>query len=143
MSKEAINYNDQTLDPKKDVLVPFQDYARMTNLIQVVEQKHSKKIISDKYAWFSKKTNERLSDKSKAKMKKDKLVKEYYENIDMAATSKNVRVDRDELGAEAIQILAGLVGIFRHNVDEGNSMLRPQPAVAPDVAENTETEVES
>lgn len=146
MSDEKINYDEYVLDPSKDVLVPMSTYIALTNVVQEVEKQHSTKIRSDKYAWYNKKTNERLSDKSRAKMKNDKLVKEYYENIDMEATSKNMRVDRDELGSAAIQLLGEFIGIFRHNVDNGHGMLRPEPNVAgPTLVkeEATEDKVES
>lgn len=128
MNEEQINYEEYVLDPSKDVLVPMSTYIALTNVIQEVEQKHSTRIRSDKYAWYNKKTNERLSDKSRAKMKPEKLHKEYYENIDLDATAKNIRVDRDELGSAAIQLLAEFRGIFKHNVDKGNGMLRPDAA---------------
>ena len=124
MKKEITNYEDFTLDPTKDVLVPMSTYIALTNVIQEVEQKHSTRIRSDKYAFFHKVTNERLSDKSRAKMKPEKLNKDYYENIDLNATAKNMRVDRDELGSAAIQLLAEFRGVFKHNIDAGNGVLR-------------------
>ena len=127
MEKENTNYEDFVLTPEKDVLVPMSTYIALTNVIQEVEQKHSTRIRTDKYAFFHKKTNERLSDKSRAKMKPEKLNKNYYENIDLNATAKNMRVDRDELGSAAIQLLAEFRGIFKHNIDAGNGMLRPTP----------------
>ena len=127
MSDEKINYEDYVLDPEKHVLVPMPTYLAMTNIMQEVEKQHSTRIRSDKYAWYSKVTHERLSDKSRAKMKPEKLHKEYYENIDLDATAKNLRVDRDELGSAAIQMLAEFRGIFKLNVDEGNGKLREEP----------------
>lgn len=142
MNKETPDYNKFVLDPTKDVLVPMSTYVALTNVIQEVEQKHSKRIRTDKYAWYNKVTHERLSDKGRAKMPLDKLQKEYYENIDFEATSKNIRVDRDELGSAAIQLLAEFRGIFKHNVDQGNAIPRPEQApqtgpqqVTPPVAE--------
>lgn len=125
--KEPVNYEDYVLDPEKDVLVPMSTYIALTNVIQEVEKKHSKRIRSDKYAWYNKQTHQKLSDKGRAKMDNEKLQKEYYENIDFDATAKNIRVDRDELGSAAIQLLGEFRGIFKHNVDQGNGMLRPQP----------------
>lgn len=128
MTKETIDYSKFVLDQNKDVLVPMPVYLAITNIIQEVEQKHSKRVRSDKYAWYNKVTHERLSDKGRAKMPLDKLQKEYYENIDFDATAKNIRVDRDELGSAAIQLLAEFRGVFKHNVDSGNAVPRPEQA---------------
>ena len=125
MNEEQINYKEYVLDPEKDVLVPMSTYIALTNIIQEVEKKHSTRIRSDKYAFFNKLTHKKLSDKGKAKMDAEKLSNEYYENIDMDATAKNIRVDRDDLGSAAIQLMAEFRGIFRMNVDKGNGIPRP------------------
>jgi hypothetical protein len=127
MENKTKNYEDFVLDPAKDVIVPMSTYIALTNVIQEVEKKHSTVIRSDKHAFFHKVTNERLSDKSKAKMKPEKLASDYFENIDLKATAKNIRVDRDELGGAALQLMAEFRGIFKINVDAGNGMLRPTP----------------
>lgn len=140
MNEEQIKYEDYQLDPSKEVLVPLSTYVALTNIMQEVERQHSKRVRSDKYAWFNRKTHEQLSAKGKAKMKPEKLHKEYYENIDLDATAKNIRVDRDELGSAAIQVLAEFKGIFRLNVDRGNAMLRPEVQAARDAAKNNSQE---
>ena len=128
MSKEKVDYNNVSLDPEKDVLVPFNSFVAITNLVNAVEREHKKLIQSDKYAYFNRKTHEKLSASGAKKMKKDKLEKEYYENIDLEASRdrKNIRVDRDEIGSGALQILAEFRGIFKHNVDNGNFVEKPQ-----------------
>lgn len=145
MSEEKINYEDYTLDPNKDVLVPISVYVALTNVVNAVEKEHSKKVCSDVYSFFNRKTNEKLSAKSKSKMNTEKLHKEYYENLDLDATAKNIRVDRDELGSAAIRLMAEFRGIFKHNIDSGNRVLRPTndapqgPVLVKDV-ENTEND---
>lgn len=124
-NKETIDYDKYVLNPENDVLVPMSTYLALTNVIQEVEKQHSKKIRTDKYSFFSRKTHKKLAPSTKVKMKKDKLEKEYYENIDFDATTKNIRVDRDELGSAAIQLMGEFRGIFRLNIDKGNGMLRP------------------
>lgn len=132
--KEAINYEDYVLDPQKDVLVPMPIYLALNNVIQEVEKQHSDRIRTDKYAFFHKQTHQKLSEKGRKKISKEKLAKDYYENIDFDATSQNVRVDRDELGSAAVRLLGDFRGVFRHNVDKGNGVLRseveqpPRPA---------------
>jgi len=126
MSTEKINYEDYTLDPDKDVLVPMSTYIALTNIIQAVEKEHSTRVRTDKYSFFHKTTNKKLSNKSKAKMKDEKLAKEYYENIDLDETAKNVRIDRDELGTASIRLMGEFRGIFRHNIDSGNRILREE-----------------
>lgn len=128
---EKVNYEDFVLAQDKDVLVPLSTYLAITNVIQEVERKHSKRIRTDKYAFFNKKTHKRLSDKSRAKMSTEKLNNDYYENIDFDATAKNIRVDRDELGSAAVQLLGEFRGVFKHNVDQGNAVPRPKPEAAP------------
>jgi len=127
MSKETPNYEDFTLDPAKNVLVPMATYLAITNIMQEVEKQHSKRIRTDKYALFNNKTHARLSDKSRAKMKPEKLQKEYYENIDFDATSKNIRVDRDELGSAAVQLMGEFRGVFKMNVDLDNCIPITKP----------------
>lgn len=124
MEKKKINYNEFTLDPDKEVLVPMHTYLALTNVIQGVEKKHSTRIRSDKYSYFNRATHAKLSNKNKVKMAPEKLAKEYYENIDLDKTSKNIRVDRDELGSAAIQLLGEFRGIFELNVDKGNCILK-------------------
>lgn len=126
---EQTNYEAFVLDPEKDVLVPMSTYVALTNVIQEVEKRHSNRIRTDKYAYYNKKTHQKLSDKGLAKMDPKKLAEEYYENIDFDATAKNIRVDRDELGSAAIQLLGEFRGIFKHNVDQGNAI--PRPVAAP------------
>lgn len=126
---EAKDYNDYVLEPGKDVLVPLSTYIALTNIVQAVEKEHSKRVRTDKYAHYSKKTHIKLTDKAKVKMKADKLEAEYYENIDMEASAVNVRVDRDELGSAAVQMLGEFRGVFKHNVDMGNASLK---VVAPE-----------
>lgn len=126
MSEEKINYEDYVLDPQNDVLVPMSTYMALTNIIQEVEKQHSKRIRTDKYAFFNKVSHKPLSAKGKAKMSKEKLEEEYYENIDMEATTETVRVDRDELGSAAIKMMSDFRGVFRHNVDQGRGIARPK-----------------
>lgn len=144
MNEETVNYDEYVLDPNKDVLVPMSTYVALTNVIQEVEKQHSKRIRTDKYAFYNNKTHQKLSNKGKAKMSDEKLAKEYYENIDFDATAKNLRVDRDDLGSAAIQLMGEFRGIFRHNVDKGNGIPRPvapasSPVVEPALVSNEET----
>lgn len=125
MKEETVNYENYTFSPSQDVLVPVSTYIAITNMMQAIEKEYSKKITTDVYAMFHKDTHQRLSDKSRAKMKPEKLEKEYYENIDFDATSKNIRVDRQELGLAALRLMSEFRGIFRHNVDKGNAIERP------------------
>jgi hypothetical protein len=125
MAKEKINYNEFTLDPEKEVLVPMSTYLALTNVIQQVEKEHSTRIRSDKHSFFSRKTHKKLAHSTRAKMKPEKLEKEYYENIDLDATAKNIRIDRDELGSAAIQLLGEFRGIFEMNIDKGNCIKKP------------------
>ena len=104
MTKETIKYGDYTLNPDNDVLVPMTTYIALTNIIQAVEKEHSKRVYTDKFAFFHNATNKKLSNKSKGNMSKDKLAKEYYENIDIDETTRNARVDRDELGKAALRL---------------------------------------
>ena len=127
MNKEQIKYEDYTLDPNRDVLVPMSTYLALTNVIQAVEREHSKVIQTDKTAFFNRKTNKKLSNKNKAKLDPEKLAKEYYENIDIEETTKSERVDRDQLGTAAVRLLGEFRGVFRHNIDQGNGVLKPQP----------------
>lgn len=129
MSKEEKDYTKYALSPNKDVMVPFNVYIALTDIIQEVKKKHSKVIRTDKFSWYNKVTHKKLTEKVKSKMPLDKLQKEYYENIDFEATNKTVHVDRDELGSAAIQLLAEFRGVFRHNVDKDNAVLRPEPIV--------------
>lgn len=124
MNNEEIKYEDYTLDPTKDVLVPMSTYIALTNVIQAVEREHSKVVQTDKIAFFNRKTNKKLSNKSKAKMSPEKLAKEYYENIDIEETAKSERVDRDQLGTAAVRLMAEFRGVFRHNIDQGNRIPR-------------------
>ena len=126
MNNEEIKYEDYTLDPTKDVLVPMSTYMAITNVIQAVEREHSKVIQTDKTAFFNRKTNKKLSNKNRAKMAPEKLAKEYYENIDIEETTKSERVDRDQLGTAAIRLMGEFRGVFRHNIDQGNRVLREQ-----------------
>jgi hypothetical protein len=124
MAENKVDYKDYALDPSKDVLVPLSTYIAMTNIVQEVEKKHSTRVRTDIYAFFSKLTHVKLTHKAKVKMEATKLAAEYYENIDMEASVTNVRVDRDELGSAAVQMLGELRGIFQLNVDKGNAVLR-------------------
>ncbi len=139
--KETINYNDYVLDPSRDVLVPAPVYIALHNLVAAVEKQHSKKMTTDKYSFYNKKTNNKLSDKNKGKIDPAKLAAEYYENIDLEATAKTLRVDRDELGGTAMKLLGDFRGVFRHNVDQGNKMLRPELQTS-DAPESVEQPVE-
>ena len=125
MTKEKINYEDYVLNPNKDVLVPMETYLAITNVVQEVEKQHSKRMRTDIFSWYNKKTHQKLSKKALAKIKDDKKNKEYYENIDFDETNKSIRVDRDELGSAAVRLMAEFRGVFRHNVDVGNAMTRP------------------
>jgi len=125
-STKKTNYEDFTLDPEKNVLVPLTLYAAMNNMFQEVEKQHSKRVRSDVYAFYSKATHDKLKDTTRKKMAPEKLEAEYYENIDMQASIANVRVDRDELGSAAIQMLGELRGVFQMNVDSGNAVLRSE-----------------
>lgn len=140
MNTEKIEYDKYVLDPSKDVLVPMGVYVAVVNVVQQVEKEHSKRIRTDKYAYFHKETHKKLSNKSRSKMKPEKLAKEYYENIDLEKTAKDVRVDRDELGTAAVRLMGEFKGIFRYNVDEGNGMLRPDPNLpqSPPVVQQSE-----
>lgn len=128
---DKVNYADFILDQSKDVLVPMSTYLAMTNVIQAVEQQHSKVMRTDVYAYYNRKTHKKLSAKSKAKMSPEKLAKEYYENIDLEETNKSTRVDRDELGSAAIKLLGEFRGVFKHNVDSGNAIPKPVPQAPP------------
>ncbi|MFT6125891.1 MAG: hypothetical protein ACJAVA_000333 [Flavobacteriaceae bacterium] len=134
-NEETIKYEDYTLPPNNDVLVPMSTYIALTNVIQEVEKEHSKRVRTDKFAFFHNTTHKRLSNSSRAKMAPEKLAKEYYENIDMDATTDNVRVDRDELGAAALRLMGELRGVFRHNIDKGNRILRSELTQRPGVEE--------
>jgi hypothetical protein len=125
-NKKKTNYENFTLDPEKNVLVPFALYVAMNNIFQEVEKAHSKRMRSDVYAFFSKATHDKLKEKTKLKMSAEVLGAEYYENIDITASIANVRVDRDELGSAAVQMLGELRGVFQLNVDSGNSVLRAE-----------------
>lgn len=135
MNTEQIKYEDYSLDPDKDVLVPMQDYVALNNIIQAVEREHSKVVQTDKFAFFHRKTNKKLSNKSKVKMSPDKLAKDYYENIDLEETKKTRRVERDELGAASLELLGIFRGIYRHNIDQGNRVLREDKSSIEPVAE--------
>lgn len=121
---EQINYQDHVLPPGGDVLVPVADYIAINNLTQAVEREHSKVYQTDKYAYYHRQTHEKLSNKSKVKMDPEKLASDYYENIDLEATTKTRRVDRDDLGTAALRLMGTYKGIFRYNVDQGNSVPR-------------------
>lgn len=141
--EETKNYKDYVFQKGQDVLVPVSTYMAMTNIIQEVEQKHSTRIRTDKYAFFDKATHEKLSDAKAGRMLPAKLEKDYYENIDMEGSQANVRVDRDELGSAAIQMLAEFKGIFTYNVDKGNATLREktQPLTGPKIEQQVPTGV--
>lgn len=132
-NKETIKYEDYTFNPDNDVLVPMSTYIALTNIIQAVEREHSKRIRSDKFAFFHNETHKKLSNKSKIKMAPEKLAKEYYENIDIEETTKNERVDRDELGTAALRLMGEFRGVFRHNIDQGNKVLRAELSNGPGV----------
>ena len=132
MSKEQINYDDHLLDPKNDVLVPLSTYTALVNIVAGLENQEIKKFYTIKTAYFNRVTHERLSDKSRAKMKQNKLDKEYYQNIDFSKTVDTATTQVTEIGLAAIQLNGEFRGIFRHNVDKGNSILRSQiPAPTP------------
>ncbi len=122
--KEKINYDDYTLDPAKDVLVPMQTYMVIHNIVKEMERQHSKVITTDKYAFYDKKTHKKLSEKGRRKLSAEDLQERYYENLDIEATEKNVRMDREPVGLAAFKMLAEFRGVFRHNVDKGNGVLK-------------------
>jgi hypothetical protein len=130
-NEETIKYEDYTLHPDNDVMVPMSTYIALTNVIQEVDKEHSKRVRTDKFAFFHNITHKKLSNNSRAKMTLDKLAKGYYENIDMDATTENVRVDRDELGAAALRLMGEFRGVFRHNIKKGNRILRSELTQGP------------
>lgn len=132
--KEKINYDDYTLDPAKDVLVPMQTYMVIHNIVKEMERQHSKVITTDKYAFYDKKTHKKLSEKGRRKLSAEDLKERYYENLDIEATEKNVRMDREPVGLAAFKMLAEFRGVFRHNVDKGNGVLKQK---APEAQELT------
>lgn len=124
MEEQTINYDDYTLDPAKDVLVPAKIYMVIHRIFAELEKSHSKVITTDKFAYYNNKTHEKLSKKSESKMTKEKLAERYYQNIDLEATENSIRVDREPLSLAAVKMLGELKGVFRHNVDQGNAILK-------------------
>lgn len=138
--EETIKYDDYTLHPDNDVLVPMSTYIALTNMITGVEKEHSKRVRTDKFAFFHNTTHKRLSNGSRGKMTPEKLAKEYYENIDINGTAENIRVDRDELGTAALRLMGEFRGVFRHNIDKGNRILRSELTQGPGAEEAQKNE---
>lgn len=133
MNEEKINYAEHVLGPENDVFVPISPYTALVNVCAGLEKQELKKVYTIKFSYYNRVTHEKLSAKSQSKMKVEKLAKEYYQNIDLEATKKTESLQISEIGLAAIQLNGEFQGIFRHNVDKGNSILREQiPApVAP------------
>ena len=124
MSKEEINYDDYTLDPAKDVLVPMKEYMAMHRIMEEVEREHTSVVTTDKHAHFDRVTHQKLSNKSKVKLSDEDLASRYYENLDYEGTEKSMRIDRTPLGFAAVKMSAALRGVFRHNIEQGNGILK-------------------
>lgn len=124
MSK-AVDYSKQTLDPNKDVLMPMSVYTQIIDLVQAVERKHLSIVKTDRYAVYNKVTHAILSKQDEAKLSVEELEAGYYKNIDLEATDKTVRVERDEIGSAAVKVLAEFSGVFKYNIDEGRGVAIP------------------
>lgn len=124
MNKEEINYSDYVLDSSKDVMVPLKDYMEISKIINVTEERHTKRYASDVYSWYNRTTKAKLTPKNAAKMAKDKLQKEYFQQIDMELTQANVRTDRDELSMACLDMIGKMHGIIRYNMDNGNKVAK-------------------
>lgn len=115
--KQQVSYR---YDREKDVLVPFDVYAKLENLVRVVENEGKTNKVLDKFAYFEKNTHKKLSEKNRKKMSDKDLEARYYYNYDFEAMKKSVSAERTELSAAALELIGELVGVFRHNIEKGN-----------------------
>lgn len=112
--------NDYKYDPTKDVLVPFDWYSKILNLLQQVEKEHSKIIETDKHSYFNNETFERISDKALKEIEPQKLAERYHRQIDIEKTNKTREVQRDPLGSASMRLIGSIRSIFKNNIDKGN-----------------------
>lgn len=147
MSKEQINYADYTLDPEKTVAVPINVWSTLFRVISELSKKENTSVVEYVYSWYNKSTKKKLSASGKKKMSEEKLEKEYYRDVDLEATRKNVKLQTstDGLGIVSLELLAAFDAIFKTNVENGNRVLREQPQpltpeVGPKLVEDTPTE---
>lgn len=147
--QEEIKYDEWTLDPTKDVVVPIQIWSTLFRVIQAVERKLCKVETQDVFSWYHKETFKPLSKKSK--ISKEKLEKNYVKQIDIEKTKANVVLTRDSdgLSVAALELLGAFDHVFKKNIDEGNKIPKPGSAPAPvmptmkvvrDESNETETE---
>ena len=116
------NYSDYRLNQQSDVLVPYQTFEAIFRFIDSVVKEHSTEVFTDKYSYYNNSTHERISEKGLKKISKDELEKRFYRHLDFDKTMNSLNIQRDQLGATGLRILAERRAIFEHNVDNENAI---------------------
>lgn len=130
MKEETTNYDQVTLDPNKPVLVDIRRYVPITNTIKASQERGTRVYREVVFSWFDKNTHAPLSKKNQRKLSQEDLEKRFYNTVDIDATEKNVKYFLDEVAFAALKLEGEFRGIFKDNIDSGNSLPRAvQPPV--------------